>query len=310
MKKETFSERVKKEICSLVFEDHCLKALLSSFITNRLTVVLKANQYTWRLTSQFPFIIEFIAKAFKNLYDVQITTKLSNNATNINGETNYIEVRGNFEQIEKDLYLNEDIEKTGLCSLECCKRAYVAGAFLAGGSINSLDSKFYHLEIRSSNWEYLFYQQKMLISFGIYPVLTKHSKKQYILYLKKVDQISDFLKLIGAGNCMLAFEDNKISKDASMSITRWNNLDISNINKSAVTGAKQVKQIKKLKALKIWSKQSKKFKAYCELRLNHPSTSLKEMVELMRSEYNIKTTKPGLNHIVRKIDRLYNLYKE
>lgn len=310
MKKETFSERVKKEICSLVFEDHCLKALLSSFITNRLTVVLKANQYTWRLTSQFPFIIEFIAKAFKNLYDVQITTKLSKNATNINGETNYIEVSGNFEQIEKDLYLNEDIEKTDLCNLECCKRAYVAGAFLAGGSINSLDSKFYHLEIRSSNWEYLFYQQKMLISFGIYPVLTKHSKKQYILYLKKVDQISDFLKLIGAGNCMLAFEDNKISKDASMSITRWNNLDISNINKSAVTGAKQVKQIKKLKALKIWSKQSKKFKAYCELRLSHPSTSLKEMVELMRSEYNIKTTKPGLNHIVRKIDRLYNLYKE
>lgn len=310
MKKETFSERVKKEICSLVFEDHCLKALLSSFITNRLTVVLKANQYTWRLTSQFPFIIEFIARAFKNLYDVQITTKLSKNATNINGETNYIEVAGNFEQIEKDLYLNTDIEKTDLCSLECCKRAYVAGAFLAGGSINSLDSKFYHLEIRSSNWEYLFYQQKMLISFGIYPVLTKHSKKQYILYLKKVDQISDFLKLIGAGNCMLAFEDNKISKDASMSITRWNNLDISNINKSAVTGAKQVKQIKKLKALKIWSKQSKKFKAYCELRLSHPSSSLKEMVDLMKSEYNIKTTKPGLNHIVRKIDRLCYLYKE
>ncbi|MCQ3908378.1 MAG: hypothetical protein MJ200_02230 [Mycoplasmoidaceae bacterium] len=46
MKKQTFSEQVKREICSLIFEDHCLKALLSSFITNKLTVVLKANEYT------------------------------------------------------------------------------------------------------------------------------------------------------------------------------------------------------------------------------------------------------------------------
>ncbi|XQP55878.1 MAG: DNA-binding protein WhiA [Mycoplasmoidaceae bacterium] len=304
MNKETFSKRVKEEICGLVFEDHCLKALLSSFITNKLTVILKANNFTWRLTSQFPFIVEFIAKAFKNLYDVHVTTHISKNATNINGQTNYVDINGNLEQIEYDLGLKNKFNDLSIVSLQCCKRAYIAGAFLAGGSINSLDAKYYHLEIRSNNWEYLFFQQKMLISFGIYPVLTKHSKKQYILYLKKVNQISDFLKLIGAGNCMLAFEDMKISKDANMSVTRWNNLDISNINKSTVTGVKQVKQIKKLQTLPIYKKQTKKFKAYCELRLAYPSSSLKELVQLMQSQYKIKTTKPGLNHIVRKLDKL------
>ena len=150
MKKQTFSEQVKKEICGLIFEDHCLKTLLSSFITSRLTIVLKSNQYKWRLTSQFPFIIEFIAQAFKTLYDVRIVTKINNKATNINGETNYLEVEGNFDQITQDLYLNT-FQRDELCKLECCKRAYVAGAFLAGGSINSLDSKYYHLEIRSSD---------------------------------------------------------------------------------------------------------------------------------------------------------------
>lgn len=304
MRKETFSERVKKEICSLLFEDHCLKALLSSFITNRLTVVLKANEITWRLTSQFPFIIEFVAKAFKNLYDVQTNIQLAKNATNINGQTNYVDITGNFEQIESDLALNNRDDLNRLCQLECCKRAYIAGAFLAGGSINSLESKSYHLEIRSSNWEYLFYQQKMLVSFGVFPVLTKHSKKQYILYLKKVNQISDFLKLVGAGNCMLAFEDHKISKDANMSITRWNNLDISNINKSTQTGVKQIKQIRKLQASALWKKQSKKFKAFCQLRLDNPSASLSELVGLMLNQYKIKTTKPGLNHLARKLDKL------
>lgn len=310
MKKETFSEKVKKEICGLVFEDHCLKALLSSFITNRLTVILKANKFTWRLTSQFPFIVQFLAKAFENLYDVKVTTTLAKNATNINGQTNYIEVDGNLEQIENDLSLNDQWDKNELCSLECCKRAYIAGAFLAGGSINSLESKSYHLEIRSSNYRYLLYQQAILAKFNIYPVLTKHSKKQFILYLKKVNQISDFLKLIGAGNCMLAFEDRKIFKDANMSVTRWNNLDISNINKSTVSGVKQIKQIKYLQKLLIYKKQSKKFKAFCELRLKHPSSSLSELVVLMKQNHNIKTTKPGLNHLTRKLDRLYKQYKE
>lgn len=307
MKKETFSEKVKKEICGLVFEDHCLKALLSSFITSRLVIDLRTDK--WRLVSQFPFIIKFIDKAFKNLYDVKTETFINENATNINGQTNQIEISGNFDQISLDLSLN-DPEKKDLLSLECCKRAYVAGAFLAGGSINSLEAKSYHLEIRSADWEYLFFIQKMLISFGIYPVLTKHTKKQFILYLKKVDQISDFLKLINAGNCMLAFEDRKISKDANNSLTRWNNLDISNINKSTISGVKQVNQIKHLKKLLIYKKQSKKFKAFCELRLSHPSTSLSELVVLMKETHNIKTTKPGLHHLARKLDRLYKKYKE
>lgn len=305
MKKTTFSEQVKKELCGLIFEDHCLKALLSSFITNKLTVVLQNNKFTWRLTSQFPFIVEFIAKAFKNLYDVKVSTHIYKEATNINGQTNYVDIDGNLEQIESDLGLKNKFNDLNLVSLQCCKRAYIAGGFLAGGSISSLDSKFYHLEIRSNNWEYLFFQQKMLVSFGIYPVLTKHTKKQYILYLKKVDQISDFLKLINAGNCMLAFEDRKISKDANMSLTRWNNLDISNINKSTISGVKQVKQIKQIMSLPIYKKQPKKLKAFCQLRLSHPSSSLNELVNLMKTEYKLNITKSGLNHITRKINKLY-----
>lgn len=303
MRKKTFSEQVKKEICSLAFDDHCLKALLSSFITNKLIVILKSNNITWRLTSQFPFIIEFLARAFINLYDVKVKTNIQKNVTNINGQTNYLDIVGNFEQIETDLSLNKKYTNS-ICLLECCKRAYIAGAFLAGGSINSLDAKFYHLEIRSTDWEYLFFQQKMLISFGIYPVLTKHSKKQFILYLKKVNQISDFLKLIGAGNCMLAFEDRKISKDANMSVTRWNNLDISNINKATISGVKQIKQIKAVTKSPLWNKQTEKFKAYCMLRLSHPSSSLSELVELMKKKHNIKITKSGLNHLVRKLNKI------
>lgn len=303
--KETFSEQVKRELTSLKFEDHCLKALLSSFISNRLTIVLKNNQEYWRLTSQFDFIITFIDQAFKQLYpDVKINKVLSKTATNINGLTNYIEIQGNFDLINNDLCLNENASKEILCKNECCKRAYVAGAFLASGSVNSLDAKSYHLEIRSNNYMYLVYLQVLLANFTINAVLTKHTKKQFILYVKKADQISDFLKLISAGNSMLAFEDRKISKDFNMQITRLNNLDISNINKSSVVGVKQVRQIKLLQKSDLYKKQSDKFKKFCELRLKNQESSLSELAMLMQEKYNIKITRAGLNHFGIKLNRL------
>lgn len=302
--KITFSEQVKKEITTLSYDTNSLKALLSSFIVNRRTVVLTQNELVWRLNSQFPFIIEFVANSLKNLYDVQINTHISNNATNINGETNYIEITGNFDFIERDLFLN-DPNPTQIVDAIEAKKAYIAGAFLVGGSVSSLDAKYYHLEIRSDNYKYLQFLQNMLIAFNIFPVLTKHTKKQLILYLKKADQISDFLKLIQATNCMFAFEEHKISRDMNSNITRWNNLDVSNINKSSITGVKQVKWINAIKDKDVYKKQSNKFKAFCELRLINQESSLQELVSLMKKQYKITITKPGLNHLARKLEKLF-----
>lgn len=306
MKKETFSERVKKEITNHSFQEHCMKALLSGFINNKLTVVLKHNELVWRLNSQFPFIIDFIEMIFKNLYTVKVKKHISATATNINGLTNYIEIIGNFDLIKNDLSLNDQWDRQELCEKECCKRAYIAGAFLACGSVNSPDAKSYHLEIRSNNYKYLVFIQALLTQFNIFAVLTKHNTKQFFLYVKKVDQISDFLKLVGATQCMFDLEDFKIARDNIMQNNRLNNLDISNINKTAVSGAKQIKQIKSLKLNPIYFKQSPKFKAFCELRLSHPSSSLAELVKLMKTKYSISITKAGLNHLVRKLNNLTN----
>jgi len=306
-KEKTFSEQVKREIVSSIFEDHCLKAILSSFLSNRLTIVLKNKEYFWRVTSQFPFIIDFIEKAFKQLYsDIKTTKTINDSATNINGQTNYVDLVGNFDLIRNELRFENDVAKDNLCENECCKRAYIAGAFLACGSVSSLTSKSYHLEIRSANYLYLCYLQALLATFGINAVLTKHSTKLFFLYIKKADQISDFLKLINAGNSMLEFEDKKIAKDFNMQITRLNNLDISNINKSSSLGSRQVKLIQKLKTMPIWNKQSIKFRLFCEARLSNPSSSLNELVKIMYTKYKIKVTKSALNHFGRKLEKICN----
>ncbi|MBQ6970556.1 hypothetical protein IJQ19_03130 [bacterium] len=42
--KTTFSQEIKKEIVSLTFNTHCMKALLSSFLTNKLIFFLSKTK--------------------------------------------------------------------------------------------------------------------------------------------------------------------------------------------------------------------------------------------------------------------------
>lgn len=105
---------------------------------------------------------------------------------------------------------------------------------------------------------------------------------------------------------MMLFEDHKIIKDFNMNVTRLSNLDISNINKATQAGVKQVKQIKRIMSLFVYKSQNRTFKNFCQLRLDNPSSTLKELAILMWTKYNIKITKSGLNHLIRKINNIYN----
>ena len=69
--KITFSQEIKKEIVGLNFHVHCMKALLSSFLTNKLVLVLSREKTCWQLFSPFKYIVDFIEKIFHELYAVK-----------------------------------------------------------------------------------------------------------------------------------------------------------------------------------------------------------------------------------------------
>ena len=307
-RKATFSERVKNEIVSLDFSTHCMKALLSSFLSNNLSIMLSSKGESWQITSQFQFIQDFIANCFEQLYVVDIT-KLESQINKINGLRTYLLIiEGNFEQITNDLLLNEK-DKSKLFIDQCCTRAYVTGAFLSGGSISSLEKTGYHLEIRSYHLQYLRQIQDILLQFKISSTIHKRSK-QFFLYVKKSEQISDFLRLVSVFDTFSEFEDIRVNREFTVHINRINNLDISNLNKSAQSGIKQVEQINLIKKFSVYNLQNDKFKKYCELRLKNPSASLKEMSDLFMSEYKISVTRTGLNHFVIKLNELFEKYKK
>src|SRR5690606_10188404 len=124
----------------------------------------------------------------------------------------------------------------------CCKRAYLRGAFLAGGSVNHPDTS-YHLEIASVYEEHIESLCEIMNSFSLNAKMLQR-KKGYIVYLKEAEKITDFLNIIGAHQALLMFEDVRIMKDMRNSVNRLVNCDTANLNKTVGAAMRQVENIR------------------------------------------------------------------
>lgn len=303
-KRTTFSELVKIEICQSNFSNCCKKAILSSFLKNNLIIHITNSEIKWEIISQFSQVIRFISSIFDELYDVKKNIFYSE-IKKINNRRLYkLEVIGNFNQMESDLEFGDDYP-SNLLKSECCKKGYIIGAFLSGGSINSIEKSGYHFEIRSTNVHFLRIIQKILSEFYISSAILKR-KSNFILYVKKSDNISDILKIMNTTKAMIEYEDVRIAKDFNAQICRLNNLDISNLKKSAIAGKVQVEQIKNLKKTGKIEQLPHNIKRYCEIRIEHPDASLNEIASAMKKKHGIIITKSGINHYNSKIKKLIN----
>lgn len=78
-----------------------------------------------------------------------------------------------------------------LVEYDCCKRAYMRGAFLAGGSVNNPETSSYHFEISTLDQE-LAEDLKDLANVFNLNARVLQRKKGYIMYIKEAEKISDF----------------------------------------------------------------------------------------------------------------------
>lgn len=76
---------------------------------------------------------------------------------------------------------------------ECCKRAFLAGIFLSGGSVNNPETSNYHLELSVDEEEYALFIQELMNYFHLNAKMTKRRNK-YVIYLKSAEKIGDFLR--------------------------------------------------------------------------------------------------------------------
>ena len=229
-----------------------------------------------------------------NVYIAQIRSKALDILNDLE-----IYKEGNIDAVPTAKTLKKDEEK----------RAYLAGCFLASGSINDPSSKNYHLEISTNSLRHCEYLQKIISKFFLSPKTIKRRNK-HIVYLKKSEEISDFLRIINAQSGVLQFEEERINKDYWNSNNRLNICEISNEVKTLNSAKEQVDAINKIYKNKKEYLLDLKDKQIAKIRLDNPEINLQEIADIYTQKYNKEISKSGVNHRIRKIKQIANEIKD
>lgn len=180
----------------------------------------------------------------------------------------------------------------------CCKKAYLRGAFLAGGSINNPETSSYHLEIFNFYEEHNDALCDLLNKFNL-SARKLERKNGFIAYIKEAEKMTEFLNIIGAHNALFKFEDVRIIRDLRNSVNRVVNCETANLNKTIGAAFRQIENIKLIDKMVGLDALPDKLREIAELRVEHEDISLKELGELVASG---KISKSGVNHRLKKLD--------
>ena len=303
----SFSGSVKEEL--LRHEDsarHCQIAELAAMIAfNGEIVRLPSKDIILRMSSENESIIRkcftLLGKTFTINGEVSIDEKIvrKNNRFTIDIEDPETTVKV-LQAIKVLTADRRPVHSDGLVSSmviqkNCCRRAFLRGAFLCAGSISDPE-KFYHFEIVCTTPAKALQLQEIIQSFEIDAKIVKR-KKYHVVYVKEGAQIVELLGLMGAGVSLMNLENVRILKGMRNTVNRKVNCETANINKTVNAAVKQMEDIIYIRDTVGLHRLPKNLEETALLRLEYPQASLKELGTLL----SIPVGKSGINHRLRKI---------
>ena len=182
---------------------------------------------------------------------------------------------------------------------DCCKAAFLRGAFLAGGSVTDPE-KGYHLEL-STTHQSVARETNLLIreAVAFSPKMAARGGGQ-VLYVKQSEQISDFLTFLGAPVAAMRIMETRLEKELNNKVNRRCNCDDANISKVVEAAQEQLAALRILREAQLLDNLPEKMKQAALARENNPSASLSELAAMMEPPI----TKPAMNNRMKKLVQL------
>ncbi|PLT29034.1 DNA-binding protein WhiA [Peribacillus deserti] len=302
----SFASETKKELTTLEVKDCCVNAELSALIRMNGSLSFSNKKLVVDIQTENAAIARRIYTLLKKSFNVPVELLVrkkmklkKNNVYIVRLSHQAQEILQTLKIIGEGFTIHRDISKE-LTAKKCCKRSYLRGAFLAGGSVNNPETSSYHLEISSLYKEHNDELCELMNGFDL-KAKTLERKKGYIVYLKEAEKIAEFLNIIGAHSALLRFEDVRIVRDMRNSVNRLVNCETANLNKTIGASLRQVENIKLIEQTIGLSVLPDKLREIAELRVAYQDVTLKELGEMV-SGGNI--SKSGINHRLRKIDEI------
>ena len=233
----------------------------------------------------------------------------------LNAENNFVRQKA-FTLCKKNMNIKGDAERgiltfsaefmkehlmpdlNGILKEQCCKRAFLRGAYLCIGSMSN-PGKSYHLEFDCIDEGEADLLQELTAAFDI-PAKIARRKKYFVVYVKEGSAICDMLNIMGAHVSLMDFENHRIVKEVRNSINRKVNCETANITKTVNAAAGQVKDITLIQERMGLSELPKNLREIAQLRLEYQEATLQELGELLTPPVG----KSGVNHRLRKLSEI------
>ncbi len=291
----SFSAKAKAEICKIFPQKRCC-ALAQCF-----GILLFCNTFGAggiRIITESREFAQVLPKLFKKAFNVTFdqlpeekeTGKLNFQITDSEKLSTVMENYG-FALDTLSLHINLPVVEE-----DCCKAAFLRGAFLAGGSVTDPE-KGYHMELTTTHQSvaregYALVEEVM----GFYPKSAGRGGGQ-VLYLKNSDLISDFLTYLGAPVAAMGIMEAKLEKELNNKVNRRCNCDEANTSKVVEAAQEQLASIRTIRSRGAFDQLPVKLQQAAVARENNPEASLTELAAMMEPPI----TKPAMNHRLQKL---------
>lgn len=292
----SFASNVKNEICKLELEDICcIRAELAGIVC----FAAQISKSSIKINTENIMVARRIADLVKRIYNLNMDVVMRESGI-VTIKMSGIEVL----KILRDMRLstvpiridNEIVRR------ECCKRAFIRGAFLGGGSISS-PHKAYHLELVTSHYALCKDFAVILEHFDINPKILNR-KGNYVFYIKDSEQIGDLLAALGAHKQMMEFLNIKIEKEVRNVTNRLVNCETSNAEKCAGAAVAQTHAIRFLDKRIGLDNLPPQLNSIANKRLANPEATLTDLAK------ELGISKSGANHRMRRIIQMAKELKD
>jgi len=302
----SFASEIKKELTEIEVDECCVRAEVAALIRMNGTISVSKERFTLDVQTENAAIARRIYSLIKTIYaypvELLVRKKMKlkkNNVYIIRLVKNVAELLSELDILHEPYGFVRNISKTYF-KKGCCRKSYLRGAFLAGGSVNNPETSSYHLEIFNFHKDHNDSLCELLNTFDLRARVLER-RNGYIAYVKEAEKITEFLIIIGAHNALFKFEDVRIIRDMRNSVNRLVNCETANLNKTIGASFRQVESIKLIEETIGLDALPERLREIAIVRKEHQEASLKELGELVSSG---KISKSGVNHRLKKIDEL------
>lgn len=277
----SYTSTVKEDMLRTPPDEERLKnAELSGLLAASAKITFRPETISFRIRTDSAAFARYIYRITDSVYDIRPTItaekQLQNHHHRYTAEfADGLNILTGTGLLAKGRHWYSPVFRTVTDAPENERRSFLRGVFLGCGSLSDPE-RSYHMELASSA-ALAETASDLLDGFGIHSGIVRR-KGQSVVYIKDSEQVSDFLRLIGAYTALMSFENVRINKEIRNEVNRQVNCETANMNKTVDAARREISAIAFLREKGLFETLPQNVQEAAILREAYPDDAIGELI--------------------------------